>query len=93
MANPILSQFSQSPQQQIQQQPNTLLDMFNAVKASSNPNQAMQQMLSSNPQFQNVMGYINQNGGDARTAFYNMAAQMGVDPNTVLNHPLLKQLK
>ena len=55
------------------------------IKSSSNPNQAMQQMMSSNPMFQNIMGYINQNGGDARTAFYNMAAQKGVDPNTILN--------
>lgn len=93
MANPIFSQFSQSPQQHIQQQPNTLLDMFNTVKSSSNPNQVMQEMLSNNPQFQNVIGYINQNGGDARTAFYNMAAQRGIDPNSILNHPLFKQLK
>lgn len=54
------------------------------VRSSSNPNQAMQQMLSSNPQYQNVMDYINQNGGDARTAFYNMAAQKGIDPESIL---------
>ena len=42
-------------------------------------------MLANNPNFQNVVNYINQNGGDAKTAFYNLAAQKGVDPNTILS--------
>jgi len=85
MSNPILSAFGRNPQQPAQQpQPNTLMGMLNMVRSSSNPNQAMQQMLSSNPQYQNVMNYINQNGGDARTAFYNMAAQKGTDPESIL---------
>ena len=86
MSNPILSAFKRNPQQPGQQpQSNTLIGMLNMVRSSDNPNQAMQQMLASNPQYQNVMNYINQNGGDARTAFYNMAAQKGVDPNSILN--------
>jgi hypothetical protein len=85
MSNPILSAFGRNPQQPVQQpQPNTLMGMLNMVRSSSNPNQAMQQMLSGNPQYQNVMDYINQNGGDARTAFYNMAAQKGIDPESIL---------
>ena len=85
MSNPIFSAFGRNPQQPAQQpQPNTLLGMYNKVRSSSNPNQAMQQILSSDPQYQNVMEYINQNGGDARSAFYNMAAQMGVDPESIL---------
>ena len=85
MSNPIFSAFGRNPQQPAQQpQPSTLMGIFNMVRSSSNPNQAMQQMLSSNPQYQNVMDYINQNGGDARTAFYNMAAQKGIDPESIL---------
>lgn len=89
MTNPIFSPFgnrsNQQPQQNQQNQPNSILGLLNMVKSSSNPNQAMQQLLSTNPMCKNVMTYINQNGGDARTAFYNMAAQKGVDPNTILN--------
>ena len=86
MPNPIFSPFCRNPQQSQQQsQPNTLLGMYNAVRSSSNPNQAMQQMLANNSRFQGIMDYINQNGGDAKTAFYNMAAQKGVDPNSILN--------
>ena len=31
------------------------------------------------------MAMVNQNGGDAKTLFYKMAQQKGVDPNTVLS--------
>ena len=42
-------------------------------------------MAQSNPQLQQVMQYIQENGGDAKTAFYNLAKQKGVDPNDILN--------
>ena len=45
----------------------------------------LQSMIQSNPQMQNVMNYINQNGGDPKAAFYNLAKQKGVDPEQVLN--------
>lgn len=65
--------------------PNSLFAVFNQIRNSPNPNQAMQQLLNSNPQYQGIMEYINQNGGDAKSAFYNMAAQKGVDPNSILS--------
>lgn len=78
MGNPLLSMFGQpKSQNQPQNQPNTLFGLFNTIRNSQNPNQAMQNMLFNDPQFKNIVDYINQNGGDARTAFYNMAAQKG----------------
>lgn len=65
--------------------PNSLFAVFNQIRNSPNPNQAMQQLLNNNPQYQGIMEYINQNGGDAKSAFYNMAAQRGVDPNSILS--------
>lgn len=65
--------------------PNSLFAVFNQIRNSPNPNQAMQQLLNSNPQYQGIMEYINQNGGNAKSAFYNMAAQKGVDPNSILS--------
>ena len=81
MSNPIFSSFND----QRQQHSNSLFDMWNQVRNSPNPNAAMQMLLSSNPKFQEVMTYINQNGGDAKSAFYNLAAQRGVNPNSILN--------
>ncbi len=82
MSNSVLSNFANSRNQQ---QSPSLFDMYNQVRHSQNPDQAMQILFANNPQYQNAMNYIQQNGGDARSAFYNMAAQMGVDPNSVLS--------
>jgi hypothetical protein len=82
MSNSVLSNFS-SPSEN--QQSPSLFDMYNQVRHSKNPDQAMQILFANNPQYQNVMSYIQQNGGDARSAYYNMAAQMGVDPNLILS--------
>lgn len=65
--------------------PSSLFAVFNQIRNSPNPNQAMQQLLNNNPQYQGIMEYINQNGGNAKSAFYNMAAQKGVDPNSILS--------
>ena len=84
MSNPIFSSFNRQ-QATPQSNSSSLLDLMNQVRNSSNPTEAMRKMLANNPNFQNVVNYINQNGGDAKTAFYNLAAQKGVDPNTILN--------
>lgn len=85
MSNPIFSSMYNNTNNQRNSTPNSLLAVFNQIRNSPNPNQAMQQLLNSNPQYQNVMQYIIQNGGDAKSAFYNMAAQRGVDPNSILS--------
>lgn len=37
-------------------------------------------MIRQMPQYKEVMDYIDANGGDPKSAFYNLANQMGVDP-------------
>lgn len=81
MSNPIFSDSSNFNAQSH----SSLWDVYNQVRQSQNPEQTMQILLSNNPQYKNVMNYIQQNGGDAKSAFYNMAAQMGVDPNIILS--------
>lgn len=54
------------------------------VKSSRNPQAMLQQLISQNPQVQNVMKYVNDNGGDPKAAFYKLAQEKGVDPNEVL---------
>lgn len=82
MTNPIFSTFNS---QTNNNNNNSLFQMLNNVRNAPNPDAAMQTMLLNNPQLQGVLNYINQNGGDAKTAFYNMAAQKGIDPNVILN--------
>lgn len=81
MSNPIFSSFNNTSQ--TQQEP-SLFELFNQIRNSRNPNAAMQNLVSHDPRFQGMMKYIQQNGGDAKTAFYNLAVRKGIDPNTIL---------
>ena len=81
MSNPAFSTFN-LPQKE---QNMSLSEVYNKVRNSKNPDETMKELLCNNPSFRQIMTYINQNGGDARTAFYNMAAQKGVNPDSILN--------
>ena len=37
------------------------------------------------PEMKNILDMVQQNGGDAQSLFYQLAAQKGVDPNIILN--------
>lgn len=63
---------------------NNVKNLVNMVKNSRNPQAMLQQLINQNPQVQNVMKYVNDNGGDPKAAFYKMAEEKGVDPNEVL---------
>lgn len=62
-----------------------LKSMMNMLKTASNPSAMLNKLAQSNPAFGNAMKMVEQNGGDARAAFYEMAKQNGVDPNQILS--------
>ena len=57
--------------------------MMNAIKASANPQLALQSLLNQNPQMQQVYNLI-QSSGNPQQLFYELAQQRGVDPNSIL---------
>lgn len=57
---------------------------FRAMNMVRNPGAMVGQAMMNNPQMKQVMDYVNQNGGDPKTAFYKLAEEMGVDPEEVL---------
>jgi len=59
--------------------------MMGMVNSAGNPQAMMNQMLTSNPQFKQVMDLINQSGGDPKRAFYSLAEQKGINPNDILD--------
>lgn len=59
-------------------------NLMNMVKSAKNPQTMLQGMINQNPQMKQVMNYIQQNGGDPKTAFYKLAEQQGVNPDEVL---------
>lgn len=60
-------------------------NLMNTIRNASNPQMMFQQMVSQNPKLQQVMKYVQDSGGDAKSAFYKMANEQGIDPNTILN--------
>ncbi len=55
------------------------------MQASSNPNQMLAQMAASNPTVRDVINLVTSSGKDPKTLFYEMAAQKGVDPESILS--------
>ena len=42
-------------------------------------------LYAKNPQFAQVVQIVNSMGGDPKTAFYKLAEQRGIDPNSILS--------
>lgn len=61
------------------------LQMMQMVQMSRNPQMMLQQMMNTNPQMKQAMDYIQANGGNPKDAFYKLAEEKGVDPETILN--------
>lgn len=57
-------------------------NMISLLKNSPNPQALLNNLLAQNPQ---VTGLINQYGGNPKTAFYALAQQKGIDPNSILD--------
>ena len=55
------------------------------VQMARNPQMAINQMAQNNPQMKQAIDYVNANGGNAKDAFYKLAQEKGVDPNSILN--------
>ena len=61
---------------------NQAKQMIQMLKASSNPQAFINQIITQNPQINQI---INQYGGDPMTAFYKYAGANGIDPNEILD--------
>jgi hypothetical protein len=59
--------------------------MMNTLKGINNPSAMLNQFASSNPQLKQAINLVNNSGGDPKKCFYQLAEQMGVDPNDVLS--------
>ena len=81
--NNLYQQLNQS--QQLPSNLNQIKSMMNMVRGAQNPKMMLQNMINQNPQMRQVMNLVQQNGGDPKTAFYNLARQKGIDPDQVLN--------
>lgn len=83
MQNPILQQLTRGTgfNNNIQQ----IKQMMNIVKSSQNPQAMLENLASNNPRLRDIMQTVKQSGGSAKTAFYQLAQQRGINPNDILN--------
>lgn len=59
-----------------------LKQAITTIKSMNNPQAFVQNMINQNPQVKQI---LDQNGGDAKTAFYKLAEQKGIDPNQIID--------
>ena len=78
--NPIINQLMSGMMQN-----NPIYQLYRAVRTAQNPNAMMQQMSQNNPQLQQTLNFISQNGGNAKQLFYTMAQQKGRNPDSIIN--------
>lgn len=77
-ANPMLDLINK-------QRMSPMKDVLNKIQSAQNPTLLFSQLMSKNPHLQEVVKYIQDNGGDPERAFYKMAQERGVDPESILN--------
>lgn len=52
---------------------------------SGNPQAALQAMLANNPAYKDILPVLENNHGDYRKTFFDIAAQRGVDPQAFID--------
>ena len=55
------------------------------VQMSQNPQMAIQNIMQNNPNMKQAIDYINANGGNPKDAFYKLAKERGINPDTILD--------
>lgn len=84
MGNPIVEMLTRQ-QTQSPKGDNSVTDMISQVKNSSDPNSALYALAAKNQNVRTALEYVQQNGGSAKAAFYNLANSKGVNPNDILS--------
>ena len=59
--------------------------IMRTVQMARNPQMVLNQLINSNPQMKEAVEYIQANGGNPRDAFYKLAEEKGVNPDSILN--------
>ena len=59
--------------------------LLQTVQAAQNPQMALQQLMLNNPEMKKAIEYVNANGGNPKDAFYKLAKERGIDPDSILN--------
>lgn len=62
-----------------------LKNALDMARCARDPYAFLNKMAEQNPGMRNAIEYVKQNGGDPKAAFYKMAQEKGVDPESILS--------
>ena len=65
--------------------PPQIKQMFQMLRSSSNPQAMISQLMQTNPQMKQAMDIIKASGNDPKRAFYALAEQKGINPQSILD--------
>ena len=65
--------------------PSQIKQMMQMMRSAGNPQAMINQMMLTNPQIKQAMDFVKASGGDPKAAFYRLAEQRGVNPQTILD--------
>ena len=65
--------------------PPQIRQMISMVKSAGNPQMMISQLMQTSPQMRDVMQIVQQYGGDANKAFYDLAEKNGINPQEILD--------
>ena len=60
-------------------------NVLNMVRNANDPAAALSSLMANNPQYNQALQLIQQSGGDAKKAFYDLAQRNGINPDDILN--------
>lgn len=81
MANPMLQNLNQT---NIMNQFAPIKNMVQQMRSVQNPQTFLLNMLNQNPNMQQAINYVNQNGGDIKTAYEKLMRENGLDPDAIM---------
>ena len=84
MPNPILEMLNGGAPTQLSKGVTQVKQMMNLFQNAGNPQQMLQSVAQSNPQFQQVMNLVQSSNMSPKDLFYKMAKQKGVDPDQII---------
>ena len=65
--------------------PPQIKQMFQMLRSSSNPQAMISQLMQTNPQMKQAMDIIKASGNDPKRAFFALAEQKGINPQSILD--------
>ena len=65
--------------------PPQIKQMFQMIRSSSNPQAMISQLMQTNPQMKQAMDIIKASGNDPKRAFFALAEQKGINPQSILD--------